>query len=538
MSDSFSILPINLNVKSGTAGLYVRGDIPARDETGALVIRRGSAVVFDGFLSSLFEREMRLFLANSDVELRLSFVGECSVQIIHRSQNGVETCQAAQAFTHPELAEATIPVRISLAEQHTGRLFFILAAHKGDVRLAKAEWSIPIESPPPSIRPEVVICTFKREAQVTRNIALIRKTLKQAGVSFGVTIVDNAQTLSPDADWGDDVRLVAQRNLGGAGGFGRGILETLDGGLATHIILLDDDADIDPTSLVRMINLLRLSRNPDLFVGGMQLDAFDPCRLADAGSFWYPDEFEKVSARRTPTSLANRETLDDLCRLSRSNFNGWWMFGGSVEAFRKFGMPLPCFVHLDDVEFGVRIAQNGGDTVNFPGVAIWHEPYYAKLEGWFAYYNIRNELIRQACQSENPVRLSRLLKRLRRRHRKFLLTYQYGAAALLSLAIEDFLRGPSLLAKDDPEGIHARVLSTYRQSNGNHSIIPFSISSFRYRSPRPGSSFKAFIDRLTLNGHILSTRRANSDELVLFASAAEIDERKIVGGLAWAYGDP
>jgi len=61
------------------------------------------------------------------------------------------------------------------------------------------------------------------------------------------------------------------------------------------------------------------------------------------------------------------------------HFNGWWMFGFPKRWVERVGMPLPCFIRGDDIEFGMRLHEAGLPTVPLPGVAVWHEPFYLKL---------------------------------------------------------------------------------------------------------------------------------------------------------------
>jgi galactofuranosylgalactofuranosylrhamnosyl-N-acetylglucosaminyl-diphospho-decaprenol beta-1,5/1,6-galactofuranosyltransferase len=102
----------------------------------------------------------------------------------------------------------------------------------------------------------------------------------------------------------------------------------------------------------------------------------------------------------------------------------------------------------------VRLHEMGAPIVGLPGAAIWHEPFYTKLNGWQLYYETRNMLVAAAIHfPRHRLRLSLLLlKRLL----IYLLTYRYYSAALVLRAIEDYLEGPSVYERQ-PQAIHASL---------------------------------------------------------------------------------
>jgi len=45
---------------------------------------------------------------------------------------------------------------------------------------------------------------------------------------------------------------------------------------------------------------------------------------------------------------------------------------------KKIGLLMPFFIKIDDLEFCLRI-KFAGAIVAFPSIAVWHEPFYAKV---------------------------------------------------------------------------------------------------------------------------------------------------------------
>ncbi|MDE8505433.1 glycosyltransferase, partial [Klebsiella pneumoniae] len=59
---------------------------------------------------------------------------------------------------------------------------------------------------------------------------------------------------------------IQQSNLGGSGGFSRGMYETVKAGSSDYILLLDDDAVSEPESILRAIQFADYTIRP-LLVG-------------------------------------------------------------------------------------------------------------------------------------------------------------------------------------------------------------------------------------------------------------------------------
>lgn len=103
----------------------------------------------------------------------------------------------------------------------------------------------------------VDICTFKREEYVYRNLNLLKRQILENPESplyrhMYVHISDNAKTLDTSVADGDFVKISPNKNAGGVGGFTRGIIEALSRAKdrdISHVLLMDDDAMIEPASL-------------------------------------------------------------------------------------------------------------------------------------------------------------------------------------------------------------------------------------------------------------------------------------------------
>ena len=123
-----------------------------------------------------------------------------------------------------------------------------------------------VESKIQDIKMSIVICTFKREKYVYKNMKMLSKCFLENRESelhrnLEVIISDNAKTLDYQKFTNDKIHIFANKNVGGAGGFTRGMIETLKLSKVnnfTHVLLMDDDVVMQPESIYRTYKLLSL----------------------------------------------------------------------------------------------------------------------------------------------------------------------------------------------------------------------------------------------------------------------------------------
>lgn len=571
--------PINLHPRKDRYSLYFENEPPAYSDARPLILG-GHRLIVDGAMSSLYDREVFGVTQVEAFRLRLRLKGSAEVTLLHTDVSGhrhtVATAYSGDGQTafryaanvlishgtvdpHRDEHEIILPFEIFSADAAYGRWSFAVTPLFGSVELMSANWEIGAQ-PLREVTPAFVICTFNRVRQLQTNLITLTAILAANVPSYRILVIDNARNfaIQPGLD-ASHIQIIGQKNVGGAGGFGRGIHVALDDINTSHIVLLDDDADIDAVSIARMINIFRFQLNEEDFVGGVQMDVYDPIKLADASAYWRADRFETMEARMPPTRLDTAEAKNGFAQNIYTNFNGWWLFGGTKAAFARNGMPLPIFVHLDDVDFGIRADIAGRRTWTVPGIAVWHEPYYAKVEGWFAFYNIRNELIRLSGQLPRIIkcmveegfiqkgkpeqalakRLQRVEKQLRSRFRNFISTNQYGSAYLLCMAVDRFLDGPAPFRVEDFDAVHQHVMHEYKRFNANYRKLDRLPVGRMATTPVRHGKFYRFIQRASFNGHKLPRFKSNPfRRLVVFPQRMEISWTGMPLQSDFAYSDP
>ena len=101
--------------------------------------------------------------------------------------------------------------------------------------------------------------TCWKEEYIKKNVERLKKGIldldEEIGSHFRIHIVDNGRTLSRE-DFPEDERIYyhSNKNVGGSGGFARGMIESRSQtSKATHVLLMDDDVMILPDSILELI---------------------------------------------------------------------------------------------------------------------------------------------------------------------------------------------------------------------------------------------------------------------------------------------
>ena len=184
---------------------------------------------------------------------------------------------------------------------------------------------------------------------------------------------------------------------------------------------------------------------------------------AESGALWNGGSILSLKAGydlEQETDCIRNETQEK--HGMHAEYNAWWYCCFPMETVTKRGLPLPLFIHHDDVEWGLR---NMRRLIRMNGICIWHEPSESRYTAELAYYNIRNLLIcnavhpRQGCKRQS---LSVIWREFFRN--SFLYRYRHVEAEIKG--IEDFMKGTAFLKKTDAQKLHQK-LCRMRYKAGN-----------------------------------------------------------------------
>lgn len=360
----------------------------------------------------------------------------------------------------------------------------------------------------------VNICTFKREPYVKRNIDLFKKYILENKDSelnghLRVYIQDNGKTLPIDELASEDVKIVQNKNVGGAGGFSRGLIEIMnhqDEFNATHALMMDDDIQIEPESFFRTYAVLR-ARKPeyeDLFVGGAMLRIDDQAIQVESGASWNAGALvsNKAGLDFRNTDLVMENEIEEYVE-----FNAWWYCCTPLNLVSDKNLPLPIFIRGDDLEFGLRNMKN---LFLLNGICVWHESFENKYSSSLYYYILRNLLYDNSLHFPNYSKKA-FLKKLYGQVARELIYYRYKNVDLLFRGVEDFYKGVDFLKETDGEKLNFEVMNLGYKGVPLEEIKGMRFNNDDYdRSLYEGETPRQkFFRLLTLNGYLLPAKRRN-----------------------------
>lgn len=451
----------------------------------------GGEVWFDTYFNGLSVKRWKETSPLDDLHVEIAFQGRLTARL-HRMQVG------PIATVLDELSlESPVPTvrRWRVADWDAfddGIVYLSVLAHEASVVTG---FSFVTSTPPARpVRLGICITHYDRRAQIVPAIARLKRELLDdptMAASVGLVVVDNSRNLEAGETAGATV--LPNRNLGGAGGFARGMMHLRDDGSYTHVLFMDDDASCEVESIRRTIALLAHARDPRTAISGAMLRTVEPYRQFERGASFNGT----CRPERSGIDLRDRAMLAWNEREQNSDYGGWWFFAFSLAAAP--GYPYPYFVRGDDVDFALR---NALPIVHANGVASWQDDFATKHGPQTTYLDTRSHLAHLLHGFRGG--------RLRAAFvcaRQFLLPNlagQYELAAAALMAIEDVRRGPAFFRDHADMAEPRRRLQALMRDERMRPMAPEVLRGAVFTG-LPEPRWRGWLRTATLNGHLIPT---------------------------------
>lgn len=404
-------------------------------------LSKGNSLSFDTYFNSFSYTKYRDYTNAKEVTFNLHFKGK--VHILMCVFNGKEN--VISEITCEDTASITVP--FSSLPEH-GFLYPKINAITDCELLECGYYS---DCAYDEIYCSIAICTFKREQYVLKNIELLKKS--EFSFIKKVFVVDNGKTL--DLSLNDDfINILPNKNYGGSGGFTRGMIEAYDRG-CTHVIFMDDDVEFYSETLEQMtvfMSILSDRYKKSWFSAGMfPLDK--PWQQYELGADW---NGKTAIVHKSDLDMRKAENL--LTNLENSNigYGGWWTLCMPLSVVEK-GLSYPFFIKFDDVEYGLRRAENT-EIITMNAVSIRHEAFDRKTSFILDYYNLRNELVVNTVYEKYGV--VGVIRRYWYEVCKQLFLYRYDNVPVVIRAVKDYLKGAEFFYNRDDEKLNTELIQS------------------------------------------------------------------------------
>ncbi|OZG63634.1 galactofuranosyltransferase [Bifidobacterium hapali] len=441
--------------------LYCKADGPViEDETatdGSWLLYTKGEYDFSTYFNSLSVQKLREYTNASKFFLHLELKG-AAVHVL-QTKGGVFSA-------HPEPVDnvtADLPasddwqsVDLELEVDDDTVIVGFTITTDGRVAIRNSYYSLEYTGELRPIELALATTTFKKENFIERNIGLIKDQIlasdEDIAGHFHMYVIDNGRTLDAAGLSDEHVTVRPNQNVGGAGGFTRGMIEAMEQKVpATNILLMDDDVAVSPESIKRTYNLLRLLK-PEyqgaMISGAMLNYEIGEDQWEDTGWMTPEGTFAPAKPGLRLTKYEDvifNETfkLPKVIRKSGQRYAAWWYCCIPIDVIKRNGLPLPVFVRCDDAEYGVRC---GTKFITMNGLCIWHMSFHVRYNAAVErYQTTRNTMIAQCTTGFAPK--SDFMYELHNNIRLELKKFGYDNAELCLDAFEDFLKGPKFIAQ-------------------------------------------------------------------------------------------
>lgn len=486
--------------------LYLREVNGAKYDLKKKVLSFGlhSRVKFDTYYNSFSLTKWKRYTALSTLNLHLSTKGEFIVQVFQTVFE--KKVEQKLLFSQYFKDEITLPIDV---ESTHGIVSFNLECLSEEGEFISGEFCTEDE-PLYDIKICMAVCTFRREEYIIGNLRQIEKKIlknkeSQMRDHLDVIVSDNGCTL-PLTGFNKHIKIVQNKNTGGAGGFTRGMMEMLDvqdEKQYTHILLTDDDIVLDPAVLERLYSLLSYLKPiyREAFIGGSMFRTDSMITQNELANRW---EKGNVIPLKHNIKMDKFSTVCLNEKLDKINYFSWWFCCMPAGVVSRVNLPLPLFIKRDDIEYGLR---NGSIFITINGINVWHEPFEGKRPAYLEYYYIRNQLIMESALNKNMSQMA-LIDRTKKRLLDDVAKFHYLEFKYYCKGVLDYCKGIDYFKSIDAVQLNNDLRADDRKMFPLEELpIEFNEAkykrSFIYRESRKKLIFR----RLTLNGWLLPAKK-------------------------------
>lgn len=455
---------------------------------GKVFLFKGGRLLTNTYFNSVSVGKVKKYASLTHLAFKICFSGQLRVVWKLKALQHSDKILQENFLESQSLSEVLIELPF-WSHLETGMLFFELHA-VANSQLLSFQY-ITKQDPLRTVHLGIVITHFNRQAVLLPALERLKNALASPafeGAHVELCVVDNSRNLPPI----EGVTLIKNPNLGGAGGFSRGLLHCREKGL-THCLFMDDDASCEMESIRRTLFYLSYTSNEVLAISGAMLREVQPNMQHENGGVFnglchsVKCHYNLLSTRAL---LANEQE-------ERIDYGAWWFFAFPVR--RAKYLAFPYFVRGDDISFSLA---NRFDIVTMNGIASWQADFAHKAAPLQLYLDQRNHVMHflHGLVAEPG-------------YRKFLktscilfilnaLSYQYESARACTLALEDVLKGPEFWRQNvDMQEKRKQLLALTKRERIVE--VPFDLKAVAAKGNPIERRWRRWLRVLSLNGHLI-----------------------------------
>ena len=459
-------------------------------EVSRVVMHKGGVLSTDTYFNSVSVGKWKSLTGLTDLTLQLRFKGAVALKWSwHRTHNRQIVIGEAKLSS----VDINQPVQIPVPQYERlsdGVISFELFALE-DTEVAGFEYTTTM-APRRDVKLGITITHFNRQQYVIPAVRRLNQQLlanPRYADRVKLFVVDNSQNLAVEQMSG--AQIIPNANLGGSGGFMRGLIHIQDSGEFTHGLFMDDDASNEIEAIRRTISLLEYAIDEKTAVSGAMLFEQYPAIQHENGAW-----FNGICCpRNSGFDMSELGNIVENEKLVQVDYGGWWFFAFPLKYVRHYTFPF--FVRGDDIYFSLK---NHFDIATLNGICSWQEDFAIKDGPLTSYLDTRGHLVHNLLGTFSGSRRGKSLRMIRNWFRRYALTYHYESANAVLDAVEDVMEGPDFwLENIDMRKRRSEILSCVKNEKLQDVSTDWNLE-FRQVKKSPK---KQLSRRLTLNGHLL-----------------------------------
>lgn len=426
--------------------------------------------------------------------------GKAYLKLLVLTDNDVRTVVADEFLDLDPVKGGSSDIEIpEPARFKKGLLYFELTALSDEFVLDGGSFYTK-DAPVNEVRLGIVVTHFNHQKEVFGFYSRLNAEIlsdSEFKDKIRMVIVDNSQNL--DSSVFENAVVLPNKNLGGSGGFTRGLMYLKENGF-TNCLFMDDDGDLLLESIKRTEKIFEYVKDSQKAIAGVLLSDEQPYLTREVGAQFHQKGY--VVLNHNGVDLTYSSGVIQLCEPNPFvNYGAWCYFAFNISALKY--LPFPFFVRGDDIYFSL---QNQFEIISEMGISCRVPSFESKESPLTRYLGVRSELL--ITLSHNPFTAKRtLLKSLWHRFSGQLYSYNYASCWALVRAINDIARGPDSFFKD-PSAQKAREYIASLPYSEKKTAVKFNSAQFMEKDFDRRIRFRklfshTFFRHLSINGLLL-----------------------------------
>lgn len=457
-----------------------------------LLVPRHKVAYFDTFFNAFSIKKWKKYTTLTSLFLRFNIIGRGTITVRHK-ENGV--IRVLKQIDFKSSCNISDEIEIDISKINFG---YIYVEWQSDEDSVLNGFELLTKDHVSKSSMALVITTYNRKEAVTKTINRINKTLltqSEFKDRFKLIVVNNGEAINHPS--GNGIIVINNENLGGSGGFMRGLIEAGKINDVKHVIFMDDDGSCEIESICRTHAFLLMAKDKNTVVTGCMLFEDNPAIIHESGAIWhrdflhYPDK-HYLDAREI-------DSLDTFDNERKIGYGGWWFFAFNINAIEYYSFPF--FVRGDDLLFGYMHKKHNIVTLN--GVASWQMDFERKISVLNSYLNFRTVAVPALISKR---KFAALLLSVFFVREVFLASFscRYELARAMIMSYNDCLSGREFWEDNvDLLEIRKRINAITHNEKFNVEGIDIVNGCVDYPCSGKEKAIYKFFRCITLNGHLI-----------------------------------